>query len=409
LLVKAEGDLLYHPQILPGGKSLLYTLGSSIVVQSLESGDRKELFPGYRAQFLSTGHLIYGLENNLYAVPFDHNKLVTTGDPFPMLEDRLLMIPRPQYAVSKSGTLLYLPGSILNQVQLQWYDRRGSQIGSVGDPAHYQQFSLSPDEKRAILSGRNTDGSFDLWVLELDRSGIRSRFTSDEYSESDPIWSPDGNYVMFRSNRKIPDGLYRKSFSVEEEATLVKESEEGTLIPEDWSENFISYLEVTEKGQKICLLPLSSDRDSRIIAEGNFNYDEPKFSPDGRWLAYVSSEAEGISDVYILQLEGKGLKRRISTKGGVQPQWREDGKELFYLDFDGSMIAVELKGETLEPGDPKTLFQSSISVDERYDQYAVTGDGEKFLLLSPLDSGDVSSINIVLNWFEELKERVPVD
>ena len=118
LLIKAEGDDFYFPQILPGGKSLLFTRGSTIVVQSLESEDRKELFAGYGAQYLTTGHLIYGLENNLYAVPFDHKKLMRTGDSISLAEGLLILNSGPQYAVSDSGTLVYVTGPLSNQAQL---------------------------------------------------------------------------------------------------------------------------------------------------------------------------------------------------------------------------------------------------------------------------------------------------
>ena len=153
------------------------------------------------------------------------------------------------------------------------------------------------------------------------------------------------------------------------------------------------------------LLSMPQKQDPTPITQGQFNYDEPEFSPDGKWMAYSCDES-GRNEVYLRPLEGKGERITISSKGGGQPQWRGDEKELFYLAPDGNMMGVELKGESLTPTVPKILFQTNINAPD-IDQYAVTRDGKRFLIVNPLETKKESSVAIILNWFEELKQRVP--
>ena len=153
------------------------------------------------------------------------------------------------------------------------------------------------------------------------------------------------------------------------------------------------------------LLSMPQKQDPTPIIQDQSNYDEPEFSPDGKWMAYVCDES-GRNEVYIKPLGARGERIMISSKGGGQPQWREDEKELFYLAPDGNMMSVELKGESLTPTVPKILFQTNINAPD-VDQYAVTHDGKRFLIVNPLETQKDPSVAVVVNWFEELKERVP--
>ena len=253
-------------------------------------------------------------------------------------------------------------------------------------------------------------GNYDLWVLDLDRGGVGSPITFDPYDERDPIWSPDGRYVAFTSMRSDSQNLYRTFLAGEEEPELLMQSKEGNLHTEDWSDNgrFIAYLEEAGTRNAIGILPLLDDQTPIPVVQGKFDYDEPKFSPDGKWMAYISNETNQ-NEVYIRPLEGEGEKKRISNGGGGQPQWRGDGKELFYLALDGSMMAVEIRGEQFAPGTPEFLFKTDVIVVPHLDQYAVTDDGQRFIFLTTGQASGVSSINFVVKWFEELKQRVPVD
>jgi len=383
--------------------------GQKIVVQSLESGEVKELIPGVGAKYLPSQHIVFSVENSLYATSFDHETLEVTGGSFPMVEDVFRMQGAvPQFAVSDSGTLLYIPGSISTQSKLEWYDRQGNKIGSIGEPAPYMQFSLSFDDKRLAIERVSPGGEFDIWVLELDRGGVGYPIASDPYNERDPIWSPDGNYIAFNSNKNGPDDLYLKSLAGEQEAELLLESEDR-LVAEDWSDDghYLVYYTLSDTGEGIWLLTLSDDKTSIPVLKESLQPHEAKLSPDGKWIAYNSVES-GRCEVYIKPLEEDGERQIVSTNGGGQPQWRSDGKELFYLALDGSMMSAEIKQEPLKADIPEKLFQTVIAVQPSIDQYAVTRDGQRFLILNPGEAVNVSSINIVLNWFEELKQKVPV-
>jgi hypothetical protein len=175
---------------------------------------------------------------------------------------------------------------------------------------------------------------------------------------------------------------------------------------EDWSDDgrFIVYQTAgAGSSNGIWALPLSGDREPILLVESPADLDEPQISPDGRWLAF-NSEESGQFEVYVQPFQAKGEKLRISTGGGGQPRWRGDGRELFYLALDGTMMAVEMReGDTLRHAIPEPLFPTGITVDPTIDQYAVTSDGQRFLIQSPAQDGAPSSIVVVINWIEELK------
>ena len=414
LIVKNEGVVIGEPQILPDRKTALFAFNENnkkmIAVHSLESGERKKFFEGNNPRYVKTGHIVYTLENNLLARPFDLADLEVTGGPIPIVEGVLHSGVHSQYAISRTGMIVYIPGGVVSaQSQLEWFDRDGNSKGTIGNPEPYMQFSLSFDEKRLVFE-QITDLGISLWVMDLDRGGVPKKITSGKYEDRDPIWSPDGRYILFRSNRNDSDGLYRKLLAREEEPELLLKSE-GRAVPEDWSDDgrFIMYGDIGS----IYVLPLDDDQNPQDPIEvvpglESTIYDEPKFSPDAEWIAYVSDESEQY-DVYIKRWKVKSENQRISTQGGSQPQWREDGKGLFYLALDGNMMAVELRGETLDPDIPIRLFQTGLSVSTATDQYAVTRDGQKFLINNSLKTRDSSSIVIVTNWFEVLKKLAPVN
>ena len=225
----------------------------------------------------------------------------------------------------------------------------------------------------------------------------------------------DGNSIVFNSDKKGLDDLYRKSLAVEAEAELLYGSEKR-LVAEAWSHDgrYIAYVYdptegggTVEGGGGIMLLPLAEKKDPIPVVQGKFTYDEPEFSPDDKWIAYVCDES-GSDEVYIRPLDGRGERRPISNKGGTQPQWRGDGKELFYLSLDGALMSVELRGQSFTPSVPQTLFQTNLNVNPGLDQYAATRDGKRFLMVAnPLKAEKATKIAFVLNWLEELKQRVP--
>ena len=271
----------------------MYTGGSSpykIMVQSTVSGKPKEVLDGDNSCYLSSGHIVYAENNNLYAVPFDHKKLKRTGISFRIAKGILRSPNVPQYAISDSGILIFISGQS-NQAHLEWYNRQGDTIGSVGIPGSYRQLALSPNEDKIIVSETSLDGR-GLSIFDLNRDGFKSPIVSTLLNRGDPIWSPDEKYIAFSEVYENRNAIYRKLFSEEGEGELLLKPDEGSVYAEDWSPDgeYIVYLNVSDT-MKIYKLFLSGDKNSELIHEGQDVYDEPNVSPNGKWIAYDSTES----------------------------------------------------------------------------------------------------------------------
>jgi serine/threonine-protein kinase len=418
-IIKVETETFICPQILSGGESVLFTDVSSspwrIMVESLKSGERKELVEGDSAQYLSTGHIIYSLENNLMAVPFDVDKLETVAGPVSIIEGVFRQVA-PQYAVSDSGTLVYVPGSTAVSQQpstLVWVDHEGNEDPLAAAPDIYDNIKISPDSTRVALA-RTVDGNEDIWIWDLVRKTM-TRLTFDEAEDNDPIWTPDSQRIIFSSERaerriicwKAADG----TGEVEQIASMEglgiwpwSVSNDGnTLFFGKWSG-----LSLYDIG----ILSLKGERTPKLLLQEEYSEVLPQISPDGRWLAYMSNES-GQYEVFIRPFPDvdSGGRWQVSTDGGFDQLWAPDGHELFYVIPDGTM-AVSVETEpTFKLGTPRTL-----PITGPYIDWDISPDGDRFLMLKRVEAEgdesqaeDPSRINIVLNWFEELKERVPVD
>ncbi len=250
----------------------------------------------------------------------------------------------------------------------------------------------------------------DIWLIELEH-GNSSRFTFDHGMDLAHLWSPDGARIVFNSNRD--DGvykLYEKPTSGAGDAELLLDSNEN-LGPFDWSTDgrFIIYFRGSARD--IHVLPMFGDRKPFSFLETEFNEYQAKLSPDGRWIAYVSDES-GRNEIYIRGFPSAAGKWQVSTEGGVQPRWSGDGKELFYIAPGRNLMAGMVKGETeLEIGTPTLLFAtrmwSPTTVAGVRAQYDVAENGQRFLF-NWRDRPAASQIHIVLNWHQELLEKVPV-
>ncbi|MDA2927154.1 protein kinase [Acidobacteria bacterium AH-259-G07] len=406
-LEKSAGERTHRwPHFLPDGHHFLYAVDaeqsgqSGIYLGSLDSKEVTRLLDDYSSPgYTPPGYLLFVRQGTLMAQPFDTKDLTITNQAFPVAEQQVGFL-LGRFSASQNGALAYFASTSANS-QLVWFDRQGKQLGRVGEPGEYVQIVLSPDEKRvAVALVDPQSGNADIWLVELS-SSIFSRFTFDPSRDGDPVWSPDGRQLVFQSARKGRPDLFQKLVGGGQEEVLFESNE--NKYPEDWSSDgrFIVFISIN--GRTVHALPLSGDQEPMRVLETPFDKDEFHFSPDGRWIAYNSDES-GRWEVYVASFPDFTEKRQVSNSGGVQALWRKDGKELFYLGLDGKLRAVAVKaGSSLETGIPQVLFETKVRVSPIWDQYCVTGDGQRFLINEPAE--DVSSpITVVLNWTAELNQ-----
>jgi Tol biopolymer transport system component len=244
--------------------------------------------------------------------------------------------------------------------------------------------------------GREDSGQGDLWDVNLT-SGIFSRLTTHAGLDSDPSWSPDERSLVFSSIRGGRQAVFVKDLVSGKEDQLV--ALEQPAVVDEWTPDG-RYVILRTRGHALYSVSMLGDRTPRLLVDTPYVEDEVHVSPDGHWVAFNADES-GRWEVYIAAFPTFTSKRQVSNGGGVQPQWRRDGRELFYLGPDGSMMSVRLDtGTELAPGAPARLFPTNIQADPSMPQYAVTADGQRFLGLEPV--GGVASFTFLFNWLNDL-------
>ena len=404
------------PYFLPDGDHFLYFVVSSrkeqqgVYVGSLGSKNtRRVLDADSHAIYVSPGYLLFIREGRLLAQPFDAKRQQTSGDPFPVADQVHFYgaIHQGYFSASQNGVLAYVSAQSMFS-HLVWVDRNGREVGSVGPSGDYSDFELSPDEKRVAIERvdpHNEQG--DIFVLELAR-GILSQVTSTPWWEYQPRWSADGTHILYNSNRAEQErGLWSGTLYIKsadgtgsEELLLEPKDPKDWISPEDWSREgqFILYDLNKSSWTELWYLQLQGNRTTNLYLQ---RAREGKFSPDARWVAYVSGES-GVAEVYVRPFPPSEGKWQVSTGGGGQVQWRHDGKELFYVTLDGKLMAATVKlGLRFEASGPAVLFTiPNASSEGRC--YAASHNGKRFLIRKYLNDGPVP-INVVLNWTAELK------
>ncbi|HTF38520.1 MAG TPA: hypothetical protein VK651_09440, partial [Blastocatellia bacterium] len=263
----------------------------------------------------------------------------------------------------------------------------------------------SPDDRRTAEDRVDyKTGAPDIWLFDLS-SGIPSRFTTDPAPDTNPVWSPDGSRIVFSSSREGVRNLYQKVASGGgSEEVLLKSSEEK--VADDWSSDGRLILYETANPKTIWdlwVLPMSGDRKPVLFLQTKFTEQQAQFSPDGKWIAYTSDES-GAPEVYVRTFPDSGARWRVSTGGGAQPRWRRDGRELFYIAVDRKLMVLDVKlGATFEASIPQTLFGTRILSLTDFNQYAVTADGQRFLINSTTEETGTIPISVVVNWTADLK------
>ena len=415
-LEKGETDQGW-PQFLPGSKAVLFAAGrggdwasAQVAVQSIGTGVRRNLINGASMpSYASSGHLVYAQGGNLMAVPFDLQRLGVTGAAVPVIEGVLQSTSSgaAQYSFSATGSLVYVSGAVQTmQSRLVWVSRKGVEQ-PLATPAHgYKLPRLSPDERRLAVTIDEQESQ--LWLYDLSRDTL-TRLTFEGDDNFGPLWTPDSKRIAFRSNKEGPLNIFWQLADGSgglERLTTSKSSNS----PESWSPDgqLLSFTDTTPTGNDIWVLNMR-DRKAQPFIHTSGRTGGSSFSPDGHWLAFVSEES-GRDEIYVQPYPGPGGRYEISTEGGTEPAWNRTGTELFYRSGD-KMMAVDVSTQpSFSVGKPRMLFRGpympSVSASANYD---VSADGQRFVMIKPIEQEQAAptQINIVQNWFEELKQKVP--
>jgi Tol biopolymer transport system component len=425
-VIEVEGAIMY-PTFLPDGRRVLYEAPPGkepgVFLSALDarpgSQGRRITSDISNPQYLPPletsphGYILFVRQGTLMAQPVDPESLLPAGDLFPVVEQVSLLGGAAfyRYSISRNGLILHLSGlGALRQHAM--FDRTGKQLAALGGPVSTEgRVALSPDEKRMVSEHGTNIGKVDLWITELER-GTESRFTLSAPGIA-PVWSPDGNYVVFAATPGGVANLYRKPANQAGEDELLVRSELA-MIPTDWSHDgrFIIFRRASPSNLDLFALSVNGDKKPIPLLTSEFNEVEGTVSQDGRWLAYASDES-GTYEVYVQPFtpgssKPSSGKWQVSIGGGRDPHWRGDGREMYYIAADRKMMAVAVKtnGDRFVRSTPQALFEVRFPVEgTTVSRYAVSADGKRFLMaVEPEASSEAEPLHVTVNWLAGVKK-----
>ncbi len=418
----SEGERSHRwPQFLPGGKAVLFTSTetggfdrANLEVVDLETGERQVVHQGGTyGRYVPTGHLVYSNAGALFAVPFDLDTLETTGSPIPVVENLAADVEGGvSFDFSETGMLVYhmRNGGASGSSLLVWVDRDGQVEPLPFEPRRSQYLGLSPDDQRIALQIQGNDGDWDIWIYEIERGGSQVLLNTEGNNEV-PVWSPDGQWVFFRSDRGGNNDIFKRRADRSLDAELVLDTE-ADVYPISISDDGEMLLFGSGPENQIDLGILALDTgDTEIHVDTAASEFWASFSPDGRFFAFHSDET-GQFEVYVREVSsGRTFPVSTSTRGGWWPRWSRDGREIYYESWNSPGILVaEVDLESFSASDP---VEVSDIVMQALSNFDVTADGQRFLVTVPAGSDETGGaapstrLNVVLNWFEELNRLVP--
>jgi hypothetical protein len=449
LIPRAGDERLQSPQILPDGQAVLFTRipgtpgsagsldAAQVVVQSISGNDRTVLSNGgSAARYLPTGHLVYAQGTALFALPFDPSTRAVRGGPVPIIANLRRssdgFSDAANYSVSDTGTLVMIPGDpdAVAQTAIQttpaWVDREGREEPLPIRPDDYTAARISPDGmKVALVVGANLvrDTPPAIWIYDLRTENL-SLLTADPEGDDGPVWSSDSRRIFFRSARGNVSGVYSIDVDTGETTLVAAASSDQrsplpwTIAPDDRVLGLVSALTLADVN--IVTLSLADSEFTLLLNDGNLAENEPSISPNGAWLAYVESATPGdaaTAEINIRPFPGVS-RTRIPVGRGQAPVFSRDGSELFFLDGNGFSAVPITYEPTLRVGTPRRLFEPTAYMGFILGRaWDVDPSGQRFLMIRQPGTGAAGEdeepsrqrIDVVLNWFEELKSRVPVE
>jgi serine/threonine protein kinase len=412
------------PFFLPDGRRFLFEVtdlsnsgSGGIYIGDLQGQQPpKRLLAVNSNALMANGHLLFLRDRTLMAQPFDDRRLELAGAPVVIGDDvEASSLPvAGSITVSTTGALAYRSGAASVRTQLVWYDRGGKRLSTVGDPTDQMTVSLSPDGSRAAVSVLDpTRFTRDLSIVDLERKGLRTRFTFDPADEMSPVWTHDGREIIFASRRSGRLDLFKKPASgVGAEVELYSDGQ-NNLYPTDVSRDgkyllFFTGNALSKTANDLWLLPLTGEAKPQLFLQTSAAEFYGTISPDGRWIAFSSSEA-GRPEIWVASLPNADSKWQVSRDGGNLVRWRGDSKELFFIAPNGDVMAasVDGSGTALVTGELKKLFESNIRTvgfaGSNSHNYDVTPDGQRFLIAVTDGTTSQPPTTLLVNWTSALR------
>jgi serine/threonine-protein kinase len=410
---------LHHPHLLPDKKHMLLSVAIGnhndchIELLSLDTGKRELLIDqAYAAVYVSPGYLLFGWEGKLWAISFDLKKLQTRGPKFPVLSNvQMDDYGRfAHYAVAQNGTLVYAPGK-QSERRLSWINFQGEMEHLKAPVQLYSDPRFSPDgAKLAVMIGSHHTRRIELYDIGREQFGP---FTSAGSVNRHPTWSPDSSELAFLSNQDGQYDIFIKSISTDTPPRRLMTESEITRVPFSWSRDGkrIAFTTFPQADRNIWFTDVEGNSEPTSILDSEFNESQPAFSPDGRWLAYVSDE-DGTYNVWVRRIDGIEFKEKVSRNGGTAPIWAPQGNKIYYSSLDGTKIFYVGVRDGNRPFGEEVLLLDGLQLPTPADigsvwSFDIAPDGSRLVIVSETEDTQDDRLVIVTNWFEELKQKDP--
>jgi serine/threonine protein kinase/Tol biopolymer transport system component len=406
----ARGEIGYMwPQFLPDGRRFIYFVLSNdaavrgIYLGSLDGRLRKRLVASDASAVLAGDHLLFVRDGNLAAQKFDAQRETVVGTPTSVVDQVAANFDYcSAVSASDTGVLVYSPASTADVTQLAWYDRTGRQLATVESPGRYRNPALSPNGRYLAVQWYR-DTLSEIRVLDLVRGGA-IRLAQSVVMQS-PVWSPDGRLAYVASDTGWFD-VYTRDIESTATPTLLVQSPTDKITT-DWSSDgrFLQFTELSTNGSyDLWQVTLPPPGRAEPLLQGTAEEAGAKLSRDMKWLAYVSTES-GQAEIYVRQFPRGPTTRRVSVNGGLDPSWGP-GNELFFLDLGSQLMAAHIPDQDAAViSQPRRLFQTRVvTPGASRNHYALSHDGRRVLLNSPVGDAQAARLTVVANWMSLLSK-----